>query len=397
MDANRSLRLIAVTLVVVGGVASLTLGGAAGATDAGRAAAAASGPLLGVVGNVARFKGQTGQESLVDEAFLGWGQGLTYGSPFAAFFPTLGPIPMIHLGTEGQNGRETITPGGIASGLGDAYLTALNHSIATWGKAIYVRPMAEMNNANTLYAGFDASGAPRDAAHSPAAYRKAFARIYLILHGGTASAIDARLRALGLAPLRGGDLLVNPFPKLRIVWSPLASSNPRIAANDAQAYYPGAEFVDVEGGDIYDEQLTDTAPWQGLETLFQSALGRKKPFSIPEWGLSSVDDPAFVRHMCTFLATHRSTEVALYYNSHPGSPYDLGDKPNSRQAYRACMTPLSGPLPTWAAANAPGAGPKELGLTLTPVPAGGAVPLAVSFSIAAKLTVPIARLGDSLR
>src|ERR1700675_2384195 len=105
--------------------------------------------------------------------------------------------------------------------------------------------MAEMNNASNFYSGFTASGAPKDASHSPAAYRQAFARIYLILHGGTTSAINARLKQLGLAPLAGGDLLLNPFPKLRVVWSPLASSNPRVAGNAPEAYYPGARFVDV--------------------------------------------------------------------------------------------------------------------------------------------------------
>ncbi len=387
MHGKRPLRLVAVILVALGGMVSITLGGASAGK---KTASAAAGPLPGVVGNVARFKSQTGQESLVDQAFLAWGQGLTFGTPFAAFFPTLGPIPMIHLGTKGQDLKEAITPGDIASGKGDGYLVALNHSIATWGKAIYVRPMAEMNNASNFYAGFEASGAPRDAEHTPAAYRQAFARIYLILHGGTASELNARLKQLGLAPLPGGDLLLNPFPKLRIVWSPLASSNPRIAANAAEAYYPGAAFVDVEGGDIYDEQLTDTAPWQGLESLFALAMGHKKPFSIPEWGLSGVDDPAFVRHMCTFLVTHKATEAALYYESKPGSSYDLGDKPNSRQAYQDCVIPLSGPLPEWAAANAPGAGAKEIGLKLTPEPATGAIPLAVTFAISAKLSVPIA-------
>ena len=37
----------------------------------------------------------------IRQAFLGWGQGQTYGAPFAALFPMLGPIPMLHLGTGG--------------------------------------------------------------------------------------------------------------------------------------------------------------------------------------------------------------------------------------------------------------------------------------------------------
>ena len=352
-------------------------------------AAAASTRLLGITGDTIRFKNQTGQVSQVHQAFLGWGQGQTFGSQFAALLPTLAPIPMLHLGTGGRDRRETITPQEIASGQGDGYLVALSQAISAWGKGIYVRPMAEMNNAATFYSGYNTDGSPKDAAHSPASYRKAFARIYLILHGGPAASINARLAQLGLPALRGGDLPGNPFPRLRVLWSPLASDNPGVAGNAAANYYPGAAYVDVEGGDIYDERLTDTAPWAGLEKLFDAARGRGKPFSVPEWGLIGVDDPAFIRHMCSFAKTHAATEVLAYYNSVPGSPFDLGSKPGSREAYRACMTPLAGELPAWAGGNAPGTEAKVVTLTLTPTPTTGTAPLSVTFALDAELTVPI--------
>jgi hypothetical protein len=347
--------------------------------------------LLGITGNQARFVSQTGQDSQVRQAFLGWGQGQTYGSPFASLLPTLAPIPMLHLGTGGSNRAESMTPQAIATGQGDGYLAALAQAVSAWGKGIYVRPLAEMNNAGTFYSAYHPDGSAKDATHSTEWYRKAFARIYLVLHGGPAGTINARLSQLGLPALRGGDLPVNPFPRLRVVWSPLASDSPRVPGNAAQNYYPGAAYVDVEGGDIYDERATDTAPWAGLEKLFQAARGRGKPFSVPEWGLSSVDDPAFVRHMCTFARTHPATELLAYFESRPGSQYDLGTKPQSRAAYRACLTPLAGEFPPWAAANAPGAGAKLVTLTLTPAPAAGATPLPVTFTAAAKLTVPIAK------
>jgi PKD repeat protein len=387
---SRLARSITVLVVACAASVSLLLTDASGGKNRGPTSAGASHPLLGITGDLARFKRQTGQDSSVDEAFLGWGQGLSWGAPFAALFPIFAPIPMIHLGTKGENTLETITPGGIASGTGDAYLIALNDAISVWGKAIYVRPMAEMNNANNFYAGYAASGQPRDATHSPANYRKAFARIYLILHGGSRSMIDARLKALGMAPLRSaGDLLANPFPTLRVVWSPLAASNPRVPGNAAEMYYPGRNYVDVEGGDIYDEQLTDTAPWAGLESLYKNAVARGKPFSVPEWGLANIDDAAFVRHMCTFLKTHKPAETAVFYESRPGSTYDLEPKPNSLQAYRLCITPLAGAYPDWAATNAPGGGARLIVLDLQPNPASGASPLAVQFSIKAELSVPI--------
>lgn len=386
VGSGRRIGLLLLALMLA---ASLTFGVARAGGKNVRLRAATAGPLLGITGNVARFRSQTGQASSVHHAFLGWEQGLSYGSTFAALFPTLAPIPMIHLGTEGRSAPEAITPGGIAAGQGDGYLIALNRAIAVWNKGIYVRPLAEMNNSANAWSGYLANGRPKDAAHSPATYRKAFARIHVILHGGSASAVDAKLRQLGLPPVGDGELFSNPFPRLRIVWSPLASDVPRVAGNAAELYYPGRGFVDVEGGSIYDERLTDTAPWQGLEDLYRFARSHQKPFSVPEWGLSQVDDPAFVQHMCTFLKTHDATEVAAFYESRPGSRYDLEPKPKSRGVYRECLTPLAGKLPPWAAGNAPGSGPKVIALKLTSNPGSGPVPLDVGFSIAARLSVPI--------
>ena len=304
--------------------------------------------LLGIAGNAPRFQTLTGQVSNVQQAFLGWGQGLSYGSPFSALFATLTPIPMIHLGTSARPpGRhEAITPHAIAMGAGDGYLIALNNAIAVWAKGIYVRPMAEMNNCLNLFAGFTCSGSGK-ALHSPADYRKAFARIYLILHGGTAVAINAKLAALGLPPIQG-NLPVNPFPRLRILWSPLAGGPPHIAANDPQLYYPGTMYVDVDGGDIFDEGLVDNAPWSQLEALYAATLRRHKPFSVPEWGPKGFDDAVFVRHMCRFLRTHRITEEAGYYESRPGSAYDIEPLPKARKAYRDCLTPQGARVPAWA-------------------------------------------------
>jgi hypothetical protein len=381
-------RRILPALIVLATAASVAFTGEpAGGEDGSRSLTAAPGPVLGVTGSNARFRAQTGQDSLVDHAFLGWGQGQTFGSTFAVLLPKLGPIPMLHLGTN-RFGKEAITPGAIAAGQGDAYLIALNRAIGIWGKGIYVRPMAEMNNTINFWSAYESTGQPRDAAHSTAAYRQAFARIYVILHGGSSAAVAAKLKQLGLAPLAGGaELLANPFPRLRIVWSPLASSNPRVPGNAPAMYYPGARFVDVEGADIYDERLADTAPWQGLEALSALARAHGKPFSVPEWGLSAVDDPAFVQHMCTFLRTHGATEMATFYESRPGSSFDLGSKPKSQAMYRQCITPLAGPLPSWAAGGVAGA---TVGaLSLTPNPGLGTAPLDVRFSIVARLSAPI--------
>ena len=76
-------------------------------------------PILGITGSPDRFKQQTGQASIVHQAFLGWGQGAGYGSTFPSLFQLFGPIPMLHLGTSaGGTTKQAITVPQIAAGVG---------------------------------------------------------------------------------------------------------------------------------------------------------------------------------------------------------------------------------------------------------------------------------------
>ena len=323
-------------------------------------------PILGITGNTARFQAQTSQRSNVVQAFLGWGQGQSYGSPFSVLLKSLGPIPMLHLGTyQGNSKKVAITVPKIAAGQGDGYLGALNLAISAWGQAIYIRPLAEMNNKGNPWSG------------DPVAYRKAFARIFLIVHGGPQ--VAAKLHALGLPAYKGPTLATNPFPRVRVLWSPLAGDD------DAQPYWPGDAYVDVGGADIYKEAGKDP-PWTKFEDLFSFAKAHQKPFVVPEWGLFGVDDPTFVQHMCDFLKSH-ATESEEFYESKPGSIFDLGDKPQSRGVYKKCITPQAAPLPSWAQGG-PGSA-KQIALKLTPDQGSGDAPLDLTFAITAQLSVPI--------
>lgn len=276
-------------------------------------------PILGLTGNDARLQGEAGQVSLVHQVFLGWGQGQAYGEPLEALIRSLGPLPMLTLTPD------RLDPSQIAAGAGDGYLAALNRAIAAWGRGIYVRPMAEMNNPGNPWSG------------DPAAYRRAFARIDVILHGGPT--VAARLRALGLAAYHGPELAANPFPRVRVVWCALSNRN-AIAP-----YWPGDAYADVVGADIYAEG--GGPPFAQLGSVAAFARAHGKPFAIPEWGLLSVDDGTFVRTLCGFVRSH-DVEAVLFYRSRPGSRVDLGDKPAARAAARSCLTPLGGSLPAWA-------------------------------------------------
>lgn len=292
-------------------------------------------PLLGIKGDMGRFQTLTGQQSRVGHAIIGWGQGSTWGAPFLQLFAQLGEIPMIGLATGGKPGQgEAITPQQIALGAGDAHLIALNKAVNAWGKPIYIRPFGEMNGYWNFYCAYTKKGKLKKG-HETSWFKKAFARVYLIVHGGPAAEINAKLKALGLPPI-AEDLPENPMPTTRVVWNPQGYGDPDIPGNSAAAYYPGDAYVDVVGNDLYDQK--GKAEWDANEALYKAHPG--KPYSFPEWGLWGLDDPDFVRHMGQFVRTHPRTEMLSYFESVPGSIFDLETKPKSRAAYRAVITTL---------------------------------------------------------
>ena len=293
--------------------------------------------LLGVLGNASRFGSLTGQRSTVHHVIVGWSQGYTWGAPLARQFATHGPVPMIGL-TMSRGwpaSREAITSRGVAFGRGDAYLAALNRAINEWGRTIYLRPFPEMNGHWNSYCAYTEGGRRKETSHSTAMFRKAFARVYLLLHGGTAQELNPRLRALGL-PGVTRDFEVNTYPMLRVIWNPQGYGSPDLPGNRAQAYYPGNRFVDVVGNDLYD--IGGKAEWTAADRLYRAH--RSKPYAFPEWGLWGIDDPGFVRRMAGWVGTHYRVQLLSWYESRPGSIFDLATKPRSRAAYRRYITPL---------------------------------------------------------
>jgi hypothetical protein len=296
---------------------------AAGSQAAGRLA-------LGVLGDPNRFDALTGQHSTTRHIIAGWGQGLSVGGTFANLFETMRDKPMLGLNTAGFGGEE-ITMGAIVAGRGDEYLVALNRAVHEWGRPIYVRPFGEMNGHWNAYCAYNENGSPRDAAHSTGAFRKAFARVYLIVHG--APGINSKLARLGMAPIRA-PLALNR--NVEVVWNPQGYGSPDVPGNRAEAYYPGDAYVDVVGDDLYDIRFR--AEWDAAEALYRAHP--TKPFAFPEWGLWGIDDPGFVRHMAEFLRGHPRTKLAVYYSGRPGSIFDLSAKPRSLAAYRRLITPF---------------------------------------------------------
>jgi len=278
---------------------------------------------LGILGDPGRFQQLTGQRSAVRHAFIGWEQPQT----IPKLLGQLSPLPMLALKTGPR-----LTPLDIAEGRGDGFLLALNSALAGFGQRVYIRPMPEMNGHWNEYCAFTKSGASKGPRYSTEAFRRAFARIALIARGGTAAELNPKLKKLGGPPL-GGDL---PRTRARLVWNPQGYGAPDLPANAPAAYYPGDAYVDVVADDLYDQGFK--AAWDANDKLYAAHPG--KPYAIGEWGLWGIDDPAFVERMATFVKTHGRLEFLAYFNSKPGSLWDLQSKPRSRGAYRRLITPL---------------------------------------------------------
>jgi hypothetical protein len=288
---------------------------------------------MGVYGDQARFDRLTGQRTQSGLAFIGWDQGRTYGKPYSYFLETLGTRPHIALQTD--RGGGALSPRGIALGQGDAHLLGLAMAISAAGKPVLLRPLGEMNNSKNPYCYITPGGGRRGATHLPRWYRKAFQRIYIIMHGGTAAQLTAKLRALGM-PGVTQDVPFNPYPRLTVVWNPLAVGEPDVRGNHYRDYFPGLRFIDAYGNNYYNFG----GAWSFVRTTGLYKAFPSKPFMFPEWGLS-VDDPAFVQAFATFVRTHRRVKFVSFYNGRNGSRVDLARKPRSLAAYKRFVVPLS--------------------------------------------------------
>lgn len=250
--------------------------------------------------------------------------------------------PMIHISTADNNtGAELITPAQIAAGAGDSYLVRLNKLFVNKKMRAYVRPLGEPNRCLNVWAAYDCAGASRGPDHNPRAYKRAFRRIYVIVHGGgTRRQIDRRLAKAGLPPLTVDVRGLAKAP-IAVVWSPLPSGSPTVPHNRPKHFYPGSRWVDWAGTDFY----AGYPEWKSLTGLYRRFSG--KPFAITEWALENGDDPTFVRKLFAWVRSHPRTKMLVYYQ-------DFGDSNNYRiQNYGSSLSVLrarlhSGLFPAYA-------------------------------------------------
>jgi hypothetical protein len=191
--------------------------------------------------------------------------------------------------------------------------------------------MGEMNNCNNAYAAYSCGGGKRDKDHSAATFKRAWKRVYLIMHGGDKAAIDSRLGRLGLPAVQAGGPML-PAPQLAFVWAPMTGGAPSISALRPQAYWPGSKWVDWVGTSFYSRFPNFT----GLDRFYKDfAVGKRKPFTIAEWAIWGSDAPGFADRLFDWVADHDLVRM-VHYNqgSEPGGIFRLSRYPASARVVR---------------------------------------------------------------
>jgi hypothetical protein len=235
-----------------------------------------------------------------------------------------------------------ITPAAIAQGEGDGWLISLASAIARSGHPVYLRLMAEMDNAANPYSAFNANGSRRDAAHSPAAFIAAWRRVALIMRGGPVATIDAELAQLGLPALQASGVL--PQPQAAMLWVPMTGGSPDVAGNQPADYWPGSQWVDWVGTDFYGK-FPNFARLDRFYAAYPSI-----PFVFGEWALWGSDNPGFVTQLFAWIRSHPRTRMAIYnQGTNPSGPLRLSHYPASARAVRQAVSGAAFPefAPEW--------------------------------------------------
>ena len=275
------------------------------------------------------FQSHAGKHPAIWQHFIAWGGSYQYTLSNSR---DANARVMYHLSTSrGQNMPERFSPGEIARGAGDGFLVGLTRDIAALGAPVYMRLMGEMNNCNNPYAAYSCGGGRRDRDHSAATFKRAWKRVYLIMHGGDVTAIDARLGALGLPPLRTAATTL-PQPQIAFVWAPMTGGAPNIGALRPAVYWPGRKWVDWVGTSFYSRFPN----FSGLERFYRHFAARKrKPFAIAEWAIWGADAPGFANQLFDWIASHRRVRMVQYnQGAAAGGIFRLSRYPASARVVR---------------------------------------------------------------
>lgn len=310
----------------------------------------------GRVGDFRDFSEQVGAHPALLQDFLYWRVPLTTGALYR--WGATDTRGVLSLSTATGSGEEKITPQQIAEGRDDPYILRLARTIAETGQTVYIRLMPEMNGYWNAYSAFNSDATARHGGHSTRWYRRAWRRFALLVRGGSRHDLNERLVRMGLPriyraesqddPVYGGGpegvpLPVPeqlPEPRVAMMWVPQSFGSPNIAGNQPANYWPGREYVDWIGFDLYskfagafgrDQALVDDYPG------FPVVVGEYGPWDNDYAG-------AFTDSLLDWAEGHDRVKMLLYYRSvRTDNLFNIQFYPGAQQVLRRHLK-----RPRWA-------------------------------------------------
>jgi hypothetical protein len=268
-----------------------------------------------------RFNQQVRSHNALNLVFYHWGTPL---SGAIDRWEKMDARGVLSLSTAPGGGTEVITPREISRGRDDEYPLGLWRAIRNSGDVTYVRPFGEMNLHYNPYSACNADGSPRPG-HSTRAFKLAWKRIVLIMRGGSRGTINRRLGKLGMPRMLRANRNDSPVydrydipkvldrTKVAFVWTPLTRGSPNVPGNTPGAYFPGRDYVDWVGTDVY-SKFSNSTLWTLLKGFFKRYDGY--PFMLAEYGAWDNDyNGSFTRRIHRWARSHQRVRALVYYRS----------------------------------------------------------------------------------
>jgi hypothetical protein len=291
------------------------------------------------------FKRQVRAHPAVLQEFYHWDVSLPASGAFHRWNKT-DALGVVSMSTKyPATGHAEMSPGQISKARGDSYLLRLNESIAARGKPVYFRLFPEMNGSWNPYCAFKPDGEPRDDAHKTKFFRRAWQRFVMVVRGGPLKGINRRLRAHHMPRLlharsnhdpvyrQNGVGKRLPRPKVAFMWVPQTTGSPNVPGNQPQSYWPGRNFVDWVGADIYSKYAGAAFP--ALQSFYRRY--NNYPFMIGEYSPWDNDfNGAFTQQLFNWARSHGRVRMLIYYRSVTAdNPYYISHFPTARSIMRS--------------------------------------------------------------
>ncbi len=183
--------------------------------------------------------------------------------------------------------------------------------------------------------------------NSPADRINAHRRLYIIMQGGTRSAVNAALNAVGLTVLQDGGSGDIPQTQWALWWSPHRSPDPGSSDNYPELGWPGAAYVDGVSMDAYSKFSWSSvvSANRGPQWLYDNYCApgsvdadgtpRELPFYWGELGTRGTDDAAWHTSLFNWCEQNPKVKGVTYFNYSAGDGNSsITDMPNTKEVWQ---------------------------------------------------------------